>query len=278
LGNQPPEKEKQQPGASDKPMPNPKKDQPGLGGMAQRIAEEAKTLADALGAAARADTPEEQEMGKKVDELVKAMGVGDLTERLKDLPNQVGQGKMEDAKATAGDGAERLDATAEQLSMLHRSIVAPKVDELAKVERELANLDQRLDQLDTPTKITGWHMDADELQDELDKAGVPEELRKDFIEEMKKGGWGETVRGNWKWARTEGGYYAAPVGYRVLLSRIQESIRNRMQELMLGDLASSRDEPIPPQYQDLVDRYYQVLATEGKEKMKGKAAPASERK
>jgi hypothetical protein len=37
-----------------------------------------------------------------------------------------------------------------------------------------------------------------------------------------------------------------------------------MQELLLGDLLSSGDEPIPPQYQDLVDRYYQALATEGK--------------
>jgi hypothetical protein len=65
------------------------------------------------------------------------------------------------------------------------------------------------------------------------------------------------------------GYYAAPAGYRVLISRMQDSIRNRMQELMLGDLVStSRDEPIPPQYQELVDRYHQVLATEGKEKMK----------
>jgi hypothetical protein len=253
------------------------KDSQGLGGMAEKIAEEAKTLADALGAAARADTPEEQETGKKVDELVKGMGIGDLTERLKDLPGQVGQGKMEDAKATTGDAGERLEATAEQLGMLHRSIVAPKVDELAKVERELANLDERLDQLDTQTKITGWHMDADELQEELDKAGVPKELQQQFVEEMKKGGWGDTARDNWKWTRTAGGNYAAPGGYRVLISRMQESIRNRMQELMLGDLASSRDEPIPPQYQDLVDRYYQVLATEGKEKMKPAAPPKGER-
>jgi hypothetical protein len=49
---------------------------------------------------------------------------------------------------------------------------------------------------------------------------------------------------------------------------MQESIRNRMQELLLGDLASSRDEPIPPQYQEFVDRYYRVLAAEGREKMK----------
>ncbi|MCI0361342.1 MAG: hypothetical protein L0211_22900 [Planctomycetaceae bacterium] len=278
IGNQPPEKDQQRPGVSEKPMPNEKENPQGLGGMAQKIAEGAKTLADALGAAARADTPQEQETGKKVDELVKGMGIGDLTERLKELPNQVGQGKMADAKATTGDGADRLEAAAEALGLLHRSIVAPKVDELAKIERELANLDQRLDQLDTPTKITGWHMDADELQDELDNVGVPEELRKEFIEEMKRGGWGDTTRTRgWNWGRTEGGYYAAPGGYRVLIARMQESIRNRMQELLLGDLASSRDEPIPPQYQEFVDRYYQVLAAEGREKMKKtKGAPSKD--
>ena len=123
------------------------------------------------------------------------MGIGDLTERLKDLPGQVGQGKMEDAKATAGDGAERLEAAAEQLAALHRAIVAPQVDELAKVEAKLAGLDEQLDQLDTPTKITGWHMEADELLDELDKAGVAERAAQEFLEEMKKAGWGDTARG-----------------------------------------------------------------------------------
>ncbi len=39
-----------------------------------------------------------------------------------------------------------------------------------------------------------------------------------------------------------------------------------MQELMLGDLSAGADEPIPPQYQELVDRYYRVLATERTEK------------
>jgi hypothetical protein len=50
-----------------------------------------------------------------------------------------------------------------------------------------------------------------------------------------------------------------------------------MQELMLGDLASSRDEPIPPQYQELVDRYHQVLATEGKEKLQAKPVTPEDR-
>ena len=45
-----------------------------------------------------------------------------------------------------------------------------------------------------------------------------------------------------------------------------------------GGVASSAsgDEPIPPQYQDLVDRYYQVLASEGQKKQPAKAvSPAA---
>ncbi|HEX5104611.1 MAG TPA: hypothetical protein VFV87_12410, partial [Pirellulaceae bacterium] len=190
------------------------------------------------------------------------------------LPGQVGAGKLQDAKANVGDGAERLEAAAEQLAALHRSIVAPQVDELAKLEAQLTRLDEQLDQLDTPSRITAWHMDADKLLDELADAGISEELQKQFLEEMKKGGWGPDLRNRgWQWARIEGGYYTAPGPYRVLLSRLLSSVRGRMQELMLGDLASSRDEPIPPQYQELVDRYYQVLATEGKERLK--AAPVA---
>ena len=72
----------------------------------------------------------------------------------------------------------------------------------------------------------------------------------------------------WNWARIEEGYYSAPAAYRVMISRLEGAIRGRIQDLMLGELASSRDEAIPPQYQDLVDRYHQVLSSEGKKRKK----------
>ncbi|MBC7854233.1 MAG: hypothetical protein IAF94_12430 [Pirellulaceae bacterium] len=241
---------------------------PGLDGQAEDIAEKATTLADVLGAAAKANTPEDQASAKKVQELVGKLKLDELTQRLQDLPGQVGAGKMQEAKAAAGDGSERMEAAAEQLSALHRSIVAPKVDELAKLEAKLNGLGEELTQLDTPTEITGWHMDATALLEELEKAGVTEELRKEFLEEMKKAGWGPEMKKGWNWSRVEGGYYAAPAGYRILISRLLDATRGRIQDLMLGELASSRDEAIPPQYQDLVDRYHQVLSSEGKQRKK----------
>jgi hypothetical protein len=182
---------------------------------------------------------------------------------LQNLPSQIGAGKLEDAKANAGDGADRLEATAEALAELHRAIVSPRVDELAKVEAKLSGLDEELDQLDTPSKITGWHMDAEQIFDELEKAGVPPETAEELVDEMRNNGWG-TNRGRWDWTRNAGGTYAAPSRYRALLARLLASVRGRMQELLLGDLTASGDEPIPPQYLEFVDRYQQVLTSEGK--------------
>ena len=276
IGNMPPKEDTEAPGANPQAKPKEEGDKmPGLGNDAEKIAEKAETLADVLGAAARATTPEEQDAAKKVEELIGGMGIGDLTERLKNLPGQVGEGKLEDAKATAGDGSDRLEATAEALAALHQAIVAPRVDELAKVEQKLTALDEELDQLDTPTKITGWHMDAEEMLEELDNAGVSPETKEEFLAEMRKGGW-QNNRGRWDWKRNEGGYYAAPQGYRVLMARILANVRGRMQELLLGDLSASGDEPIPPQYQEFVDRYQQVLTTEGKTIPRQPASSTSE--
>ena len=38
-------------------------------------------------------------------------------------------------------------------------------------------------------------------------------------------------------------------------------VQAHIQELILGELSSNPDEPTPPQYEQLVERYYQVLAT-----------------
>lgn len=268
-------KENEKPGVSEKgENEKAKQDQPGIGGQAEQIAEKAKTLADVLGAASGANNPEDQASAEKIKELMGTLGLPDLTQRLQKLPEQVSQGKMEDAKANAGDGAERMEAASQALAALRRAIVAPKVDELAKAEEKLTTLEEELDTLDTPTSITGWHVDAAAMMEELDKLGISKELRDQLLEEMKKAGWGpNAATGGWKWGRAEGGYYAAPAAYRTLLSRLSSDVRSRMQELMLGDLAFSSDEPIPPQYQDLVDRYYQVLAAEGKEQPKRPVVP-----
>jgi len=141
------------------------------------------------------------------------------------------------------------------------------------LEEQLAALDDRLDKLDSDPKISGWHDDADELLERLDGVGIDKELRQEFVDEMRQAGWTSEARPRtWNWRRAGGAYYAAPPAYTRLLSRMADSLRARMQELMLGDLTASGDEPVPPQYQELVDRYYQVLASEKQGRGKPPAA------
>lgn len=232
----------------------------GLGVDAQEIAEKAKTLADVLGAASGSDKPEDQAAAEKIKAIAGELDLSSAIERMQKLPDQVGKGENEDAKANAGDGAERMEAAAEQLAALHRVIVAPQVDELAKVEERVTVLTDELDELDTETKVAGWHNDANDLLDDLEKAGVDEKERKEFEEEMKRIGWGNTNNRKENWVLVDG-LYRSPASYKMHLLRLQSAVQARMQELMLGDLLDSGDEPIPPQYQDLVDKYYQVLSS-----------------
>jgi hypothetical protein len=238
------------------------KRQQGLGADAQELAEKAKTLADVLGAASGSDKPEDQAAAEKIKAIAGELDLSSVIERMQKLPDQVGKGENEDAKATAGDGAERMEAAAEQLAALHRVIVAPQVDELAKVEEKITVLTDELDELDTETKVAGWHNDANDLLDELDKAGVSEEQRKEFEQEMKRVGWGNTNERKENWVLVDG-LFRSPASYRMHLLRLQSAVQARIQELMLGDLLDSSDEPIPPQYQDLVDKYYRVLSNRG---------------
>ena len=257
---EPPPDRKPMPGVGNEPGDQPKGS--GLAGAAQRIADKAETLNDVLAVAMKAGSPQDQPAAKKIDELVQKLALKALSERLAALPEQVREGKLEDAKTAAGDGAERMEAAAEQLGALRRSIVSPQIDELAKLEQQLAGLDERLDELDTQQRITGWHIDADVLLERLDEAGIGDDVRKEFIDEMRGQGWSPDRRVNWKWGLIEGGRYAVPVAYHRLLSRLTTSLRERMQDLMLGDMTAAGDEPIPPQYQELVDRYYRMLATQ----------------
>jgi hypothetical protein len=250
---------KQQPDKNEQPR--------GLGGMARELVEKSKTLTDVLGAASKAASPEDQKSAEEVARIMQSLGLAGVAERLGQLPSQVRNGKLQEARATAGDGAERMEAAAEQFAILHRTIVAPKVEELAKLEEKLVQLDNQLEKLDTDPRITVWHQEASDALEKLDEAGIDKELRLEFQDEMKKAGWDMgTLRGNWNWGRSVGGYYAPPARYRMLLSRLEDSLRSRMQEYLLGEMRATGEEPIPPQYQDLVDRYYRVLSSEGRSK------------
>jgi hypothetical protein len=250
----------------------------GLGGRARDLAEKAKTLGDVLGAASQAETPADEKSAEQVARFVKALGLKGVSDRLEQLPAQIQKQQMAAARAALDDGAERMEMAAQQLGAAHRSLVAPKVEELSQLEQQALNLEKQLDQLDSDRRVTGWHVEANELLDKLEELGIDKELPRPLREEMIKAGWsGGAPPARWDWRRTAAGGFIAPASYRPRISHLTEELRGRMQEYLVGHTLATGEEPIPPQYQDLVDRYYRALAAERHATGSPALAPASNR-
>jgi hypothetical protein len=233
-----------------------------LATRADRIAEAGKTLNDVLKAIAASSDPADKDAAQQVQELMTQGKIGETVKRLEAQAPAVRAGKAREAGAEARDMAERFEITAQKLEGLHRSIVAPRIAELMELERKAADLQDKLDRLETPAQVTNWHTVADELLDQLEKMGVAEEPRDELYEAMKDAGWtADRINGTWNWAFVRG-YYGAPLVYRRTVKSIVSDLHAVIQELILGDLRDMGDEKTTAQYERLVERYYQVLSTD----------------
>jgi hypothetical protein len=145
--------------------------------------------------------------------------------------------------------------------MLHREIVAPRLAALAEAERRLAELSDRLDSLQNDAQVESWHRQTLTLLRERQKDDALTELVAELEKAMADAGW-RAEGSTWKW-ETAGANWRAPASYATLVQRIARRIQERMQEMVLKDMMSSQDEAIPPEFKELVERYYEVLSREG---------------
>ena len=243
---------------------------------ADQLAESGKTLQDVLNEIAKSTEPSDKEAVAKIQEVIKEIDINKLVTELGQVANMIRSTKDDDARLSSLDVAERLEIMAQRLDAAYRVIVAPQAEELRKLEQALANLREQLEKLETPSQVAAWHREVRDLLDKLEKLGVSPKDREYLEKEMAKAGFGldvdRTKRAvNWGLVN---GYYAYPVAYNYGLIHLQEDIQERIQTLILGDLGNASDEATPPKYQELVERYYEVLSRSGKAAPVGKAAPA----
>ena len=103
---------------------------------------------------------------------------------------------------------------------------------------------------------------ADDLIEQLEKLGLAEEAREELSDAMREAGWGaDRLLGNWDWTQ-RAGRYGAPIRYYRSVRNVVTDLHEIIQELILGDLRGSADENTPPQYERLVERYYQILSSD----------------
>jgi hypothetical protein len=233
------------------------------------LAKTGETLKDVLQAISQSNDPADKDAVAKLEAILKETELLKAIEAMQRESDLIRSGKFDDARLASIDLADRLEITAQRLDGAYRAIVAPQAEELRKLEQALADLRDKLENLETQAQVAAWHREAQDLLDRAEKLGISDKVREDFLEQMKKAGLGVNgARNAFNWGLVND-HYAAPGAYAVNLIRVQEEVQARIQNLLLGDISTATDDATPPKYQELVERYYQVLSRQG-----GKEAPA----
>ncbi len=233
---------------------------------ADKLAESGKTLQDVLNEIAKSTDPADKDAVAKIQAVMKEIDINKIVGEMSQVSNMIRSKQDDDAKLSSLDVAERLEIMAQRLDAAYRVIVAPQAEELRKTEAQLADLREQLEKLETPSQVAAWHREARELLDQLDKLGVSREPREALEQEMKQAGFSldlNRTRRVLDWSLVDG-HYAAPATYNTALVHLQEDIQERIQTLILGDLGNVTDDATPPKYQELVEKYYEVLSRSGK--------------
>lgn len=198
------------------------------------------------------------ETAERIESLLREADASTLIRQMQEVEAMLRAGRIAGSQTEARQLAERLEILAQRLDVVHRAVVAPHLESLIALEKRAAELRERFKMLDTQVAISLWHRDTDLLLQEFGRLKDRSISADRLAEAMRVEGWGTNVT-RWDWSRV-GGYYTGPTAYDVSLVALTSELREEVSECMLRELVAASDEPTPPQYKELVERYFQVLS------------------
>ncbi len=208
------------------------KKMPGLG----NAAEQAKTVKDVLEQIAGSGSEGAADAARKVAGILKQEDLAAAIARLE----KPGAG---DDRGERQDLAERFAALGQKLDQTYRETIAPRLEELARLEREANDLEQRAAAGDDAADWRRLRQQGGEFVEHLEAAGLGGLANEDLRAGLRSG---------------------AAVAGRELFGRGIASAHARLvaklQEFVAGDRFTTGNEAVPPEYKDLVDRYLRALS------------------
>jgi hypothetical protein len=220
----------------------------------ERLEEAAKTLEHWLkDASLRA----EGQSAERIRDLLEERAATRVVERMERIGELYLGGQVPAARRQANELSKVLELLARQLEILHRTIVAPELTAMVDLDRRVAELTAKLKTITTDAEIAEWRRLAADLVRDLEKAGLTDAATA-LVNAFEAGGW--------HWGVGVEHFRTAPAGFTIALQSVSSLLQAKIQNLILKDMASARDEATPPQFKELVDRYYEVISKEiGKE-------------
>jgi hypothetical protein len=220
----------------------------------ERLEEAAKTLEHWLkDASLRA----EGDSAERIRELVEDSALTRIVERMERIGELYLGGDEKSARRDAVELSKMLELLARQLEVLHRGIVSPELAKLVEFDKRIAELTAKLKTIKTDAEIADWRRLATELVRDLERAGLTDGAHA-LADAFDAGGW--------NWGVGDYHFRATPAVITKALNSVSVELESKIQNLILKDIASARDEPTPPEFKELVERYYEVLSKESRGK------------
>ena len=190
----------------------------------------------------------------RIRELIEESEVTRIVERTKRVGVLYLGGQKPEARRDAKELARILEVLARQLDVLHRGIVAPELAALVEFDKRLGRPDsQAQDRQDRrgPQRVEPDGHDVDPRPGE---SGIDRRAAASLTAALE----------TFVWHRSGGPHeYTFINGLGNALSGVTRQIQDKIQDLILKDMVSARDEATPPEFKELVERYFEVLSGGG---------------
>jgi hypothetical protein len=199
-------------------------------------AEQAKTLKDVMEHIAGQGSEEAADAARKVGALLKQEDLKAAIERLE----KPGVGND---RAERQDLAERFASLGQKLDRAYRETIAPRLEELARLEREAYELEQRAGAAADSADWRRLRQQAGGFLERLEDARLGNLDSKELQDGLRGGGRGSNDL----------------IGKG--LAAVRAQLVAKLQEFVAGDRFTTGNDAVPPEYRDLVDRYLRALST-----------------
>ncbi len=246
------------------PRAQSKNSQARLQRISRRLKGRADTMEDVLAKPPALGNLEASEIHDRLQELVKKIELARELAATRAASNQPLDEKLVKEYATAAEQRARQYAdTATQLDNFYRQLVTPRVDQLRQLESKANELAQLLmeqsddsQQKTQPKTASGTEPPVEPTQDGNSRQTSGDIARKVRELELALRSAGLDAEAD----KLDAQFQPNTSSIAGSVIDVQKELRRRIQELILMEIAVDRNSPVPPQYIDLVDRYFRSLA------------------
>lgn len=240
----------------------------------QDLAQQAKMLAEVINKLREDAKGEKGNAAGSLEQIAAEQKPGDIAAGMERTANDLKDGKKESGHAGAKQASDELSQLAQAIGAAKGELSQPQLQELMKLEEQLAKLREDAGKAEgrsdkKPSEgprgaAEKWEQlqerlhqlaESDKrLNDALRKLGGNQPLKpgdKLRPSEFQPNGNQETPPGHYSWDQL-GDYQG--------LDEVAKALQTKIQEAILAGALQDADEPVPPEYKGLVEKYYRTLS------------------